>query len=136
VVGTLRREAHTDASALIRPLCRNIGDLSVHFQAPEGPLPVDSAQAETLVRCVQEVITNTLKHATARNLWIELISATRGISVRARDDGRGAPLLEPGTGLTGMRERFAQLGGEVAVTTLAGSGFEVTAFMPTTKTPA
>jgi signal transduction histidine kinase len=136
VVGTLRREVHTDAAAVIRPLCRNIGDLSVHFRAPDGALPVDSAQAETLVRCVQEVITNTLKHATASNLWIELTPVTSGIGVRARDDGSGAPLLEPGTGLTGMRERFAQLGGEVAVTTLAGSGFEVKAFMPTKKTPA
>jgi len=136
VVGTLRREVHTDAAALIRPLCRNIGDLSIHLQAPEGVLSVDSAQAEALVRCVQEVITNTLKHATASNLWIELIPLTGGMTVRARDDGRGAPVLEPGTGLTGMRERFAQLGGEVAITTLAGSGFEVKAFMPTTKAPA
>jgi signal transduction histidine kinase len=132
VVGTLRHEAHTDAAALVRPLCRNIGDLCIHLQAPEGALPVDSTQAEALVRCVQEVITNTLKHATARNLWIELMPVTRGIAVRARDDGRGAPLLELGAGLIGMRERFAQLGGEVAVTTHAGSGFEVRAFMPTT----
>jgi len=35
VVGTLRREACTDAVALIRPLCRNIGDLSIRLDAPE-----------------------------------------------------------------------------------------------------
>jgi len=136
MVGTLRREAHTDAAALIRPLCRDIGDLSIHLEAPEGVLLVDVAQAEALVRCVQEVITNTLKHATASNLWIELSPVPGGITVRARDDGRGAPLLQPGTGLTGMRERFAQLGGELAVTTKAGAGFAVHAFMPTTQTPA
>jgi signal transduction histidine kinase len=135
IIGTLRREVHTDAVTLIRPLCRNIGDLSIHFHAPEGVHLVDSAQAEALVRYVQEVITNALKHATAGNLWIELRPGTRGITVCARDDGRGAQQLEPGTGLTGMRERFAQLGGDVAVTTLAGSGFEVKAFMPTTKMP-
>ena len=136
VVGTLRREAHIDAVALIRPLCRNIGDLCIHLQTPEGALPADSAQAEALVRCVQEIITNTLKHATARNLWIELMPVTNGISVRARDDGRGAPRLQPGTGLTGMRERFAQLGGQVVLTSHAGSGFEIQAFMPTTNTSA
>ena len=89
VVGTLRREASTDAVALIRPLCRNIGDLSIHLEVPEGALPVDAARAEALVRCVQEVITNTLKHATARNLWITLAPVAGGITVRAWDDGRG-----------------------------------------------
>ena len=136
VVGTLRREGHTDAAALIRPLCRDIGDLSIHLEVPEGALPVDAAQAEALVRCVQEVITNTLKHAKASSLWIELAPVSGGITVRTRDNGRGAPLLQSGTGLTGMRERFAQLGGEVAITTNAGEGFAVHAFMPTRQTPA
>jgi len=136
VVGTLRREACTDATALIRLLCRNIGDLSIHLELPNGPLLVDTARAEALVRCVQEVITNTLKHATARNLWIALAPVGGGIKVRARDDGRGTNQLQPGSGLTGMRERFAQFGGEVAVNTNSGSGFEVEAFVPMEKTAA
>ena len=40
------------------------------WEAPGRALLVDAARAEALVRCVQEVITNTLKHATASNLWI------------------------------------------------------------------
>ncbi len=131
VVGTLRREASTDAAALIRPLCRNIGDLSVHLEVPEGALPVDAIRAEALVRCVQEVITNTLKHATARNLWITLAPVAGGMTVRTSDDGRGAQQVQPGTGLTGMRERFAQFGGEVEVTSNAGRGFVLQAFVPT-----
>jgi signal transduction histidine kinase len=136
VVGTLRREACTDAVTLIRPLCRDIGDLSIHLEAPESALPVDAARAEALVRCVQEVITNTLKHATARNLWITLASVTGGMTVRAWDDGRGTQQLQPGTGLTGMRERFAQFGGEVAIATNAGRGFALQAFVPTENAPS
>jgi signal transduction histidine kinase len=136
VVGTLRREANTDAVALIRPMCGSIGDLSIHLDAPEDALPVDAARAEALVRCVQEVITNTLKHATARNLWITLTRVAGGMTIRARDDGRGTQQLQPGTGLTGMRERFVQLGGEVTITTSAGSGFALQAFVPTADTPA
>jgi signal transduction histidine kinase len=134
VVGTLRREACTDAVALIRPLCRNIGDLAVHLEVPETPLPLDAIRAEALVRCVQEVITNTLKHATARNLWITLASVTGGMTVRTWDDGRGTQQLQPGTGLTGMRERFEQFGGEVAIATNAGRGFALQAFVPTANT--
>ena len=136
VVGTLRREAYTDAAALIRPMCRSIGDLSVHLDMPEGALPVDAARAEALVRCVQEVITNTLKHATASNLWITLAPVAGGMTIRAWDDGRGTQRFQPGIGLTGMRERFAQFGGEVKVTTNAGRGFALQAFVPTADAPA
>jgi signal transduction histidine kinase len=133
VVGTLRRDANTDAVGLIRPMCRNIGELSIHLDAPESTLPVDAERGEALVRCVQEVITNTLKHARARNLWIALEPVAGGMTVRARDDGRGAQQLQPGTGLTGMHERFAHFGGEVAITTNAGCGFAVQAFVPMAK---
>ncbi len=80
---------------------------------------------------MQEVITNTLKHAKARTLWITLAAAPGGMTVRAWDDGRGTKELQPGTGLTGMRERFAQFGGEVTFTSNAGSGFSLQAFVPT-----
>ena len=131
VVGTLRRGTCMDAVALIRTLCRKIGPLSIHLEAPEGALLIDTARAEALVRCVQEIITNTLKHASARNLWITLAPVKAGMTVRAWDDGRGTKELQPGAGLTGMRERFTQLGGEVEISTNAGSGFSVQAFMPT-----
>ncbi len=130
VVGTLRREACTDAVALIRPFCKSIGDLSIHLEAPEDALPVDPARAEALVRCIQEVVTNTLKHATARNLWITLAPVAGGMTVRTLDDGRGTQQLQPGAGITGMRERFAQLGGELTITTNAGRGFALQAFVP------
>jgi signal transduction histidine kinase len=136
VVGTLRRDTSTDAVALIRPMCKNIGELSIQLDAPESALPIDAERAEALVRCVQEVITNTLKHARARNLWITLAPVEGGMTVRARDDGRGVQQLRPGTGLTGMRERFAQFGGEVSITTNAGSGFALQAFVPAASASA
>jgi signal transduction histidine kinase len=131
VVSTLRRETSADAIALIRPFGKKLGELSVHLELPQAELRIETARAQALVRCVQEVITNALKHAGARNLWITLAAATGGLTVHARDDGRGTHELEPGAGLIGMRERFAQLGGEVTVTTSAGRGFVLQAFVPT-----
>jgi signal transduction histidine kinase len=82
-------------------------------------------------RCVQEILTNTLRHAFARNLWIE-VAATGdgGIQVHARDDGQGVAELKPGAGLSGMRERFAQLGGRVELRPGAGRGMELVAWLP------
>jgi signal transduction histidine kinase len=77
---------------------------------------------------VQEIVTNTIRHADARELRIEVRSDPDGIVLRAGDDGRGARDLQPGNGLRGLRERFESLGGDV---TFDGSqGFGVTAKVP------
>ncbi len=63
----------------------------------------DSARAHALLRCIQEIITNTLRHSGAENLWLEVYEVDGGVEVRARDDGRGAKSVQPGNGMTGMR---------------------------------
>jgi signal transduction histidine kinase len=69
-------------------------------------------------------VTNTLRHAEATRLRIE-VSAQEGggVVLLARDDGVGARELALGNGLRGLRERFEQLGGELAVD--PGPGFTV-----------
>jgi signal transduction histidine kinase len=52
------------------------------------------------------------------------------VRLDARDDGCGVAQLVPSNGLTGLRERFEQLGGEVALQTAAGLGFAVRARVP------
>jgi signal transduction histidine kinase len=91
---------------------------------------VDEALALAVVRCVQEIVTNTLRHADARHLWITVSAARDGVRIEARDDGRGVSDLQPGHGLTGMRERVAQFGGQVRLESAAGRGFRVAAQVP------
>ena len=78
-------------------------------------------------------MTNTTRHASARNLWITIAESGDGLSVRARDDGRGTAVIRPGNGLTGMRERFEALGGRIELRSSEGRGFEVNGFMPTPR---
>ena len=49
----------------------------------------------TVVHCVQEIVTNAVRHSGARNLWIELRAAEDGLRVVARDDGRGVARVQP-----------------------------------------
>lgn len=115
----------------LRELARDVPGLSVHLQVPEQLSVSEPAAAWSVFRCVQEVITNTLRHASARNLWIDVVrTEDGGIQVHARDDGRGAPSLKPGAGLAGMQERFAQLGGTVELRSEAGRGMELVARLP------
>jgi signal transduction histidine kinase len=90
----------------------------------------DPAQAEAIVRCVQEAITNAIRHARAEALAIELKRDGQGpVVITAEDNGRGGP-FRMGHGLTGMRERFELLGGSLAVSSTAGAGFALRATLP------
>lgn len=127
-VGELRTGG-ADLEPTLRDLVADIPgpaiELTVHERAP-----LDEAYALTIVRCVQEVLTNTLRHADADRLTISVVVDESGVRLDASDDGCGAAELVPGNGLTGLRERIEQLGGEVTLRTDAGHGFAVNAQVP------
>ncbi len=84
-----------------------------------------------LLRCAQEIITNTVRHAGARNLWLRCErTEANELAIHARDDGRGALAIRQGNGLTGMRERLAQVGGRLNITTARDQGFALDAWLP------
>src|SRR5450631_1687327 len=116
----------------LRSLVATPGTVVVHLDLAAELDVLAGDQADAIVRCVQEVMTNTARHADARNLWI-LISCDRSaIRLRVCDDGQ-TPTVDPiawGHGLTGMRERFAALGGQVDARRTRDGGFEVEASMP------
>jgi signal transduction histidine kinase len=132
VVSRLRDSSLPDLTQSIRSLAVGHEDLAVHLELPDALSVDDRARAETLIRCVQEIVTNTNRHAQAHNLWIRLEARADGIVLHARDDGRGAEVVSYGNGLTGMRERFEQFAGHVEFSAGRGTGFEIHGFLPTT----
>ncbi|PSL00233.1 signal transduction histidine kinase [Murinocardiopsis flavida] len=124
-VGELRSGAPDLADALGQ-VVRDLPGLDVTIDAAD--VQVGEEETAALVRAVQEIVTNTIRHAGARELWIEVVSDESGTVLRAGDDGRGAPHPVPGNGLRGLRERFEALGGEVAFD--GADGFRVTARVP------
>jgi signal transduction histidine kinase len=130
VVGKLRDSRYLDLSQALRALTLVPGPLHIHLEMPARLDVEDSAQAHALLRCVQEIITNTTRHASAENLWITIGQGREGVNLHARDDGQGAGALQWGNGLRGMRERFEEWAGRVEVDSSAGRGFEVRAFLP------
>ncbi|MFD0898777.1 sensor histidine kinase [Actinomadura sediminis] len=111
---------------LDRALQEIVADLPrprVHLRV--GDVEPDETSAAALVRCVQEIVTNAIRHADARNLWVEVARDGDGVVLSARDDGCGTNVLRLGNGLAGMRERVAQLGGDVSFDTRNGFGVRV-----------
>jgi signal transduction histidine kinase len=133
-VSALRGSSRIDLSQALRVLAAAPAPVRIHLEVPERLALDDAAQAHALLRCVQEIITNTARHASAQNLWITIAQRSEGIELRARDDGRGSPEVRWGNGLRGMRERFEEYAGRVDVTSAVGQGFEVHGFMPRPET--
>jgi signal transduction histidine kinase len=82
---------------------------------PEAVRDLGPRTAHALLRCVQEAVTNCVRHARARHLGIDVRTDGALVVVRIEDDGQGQPKLKPGNGLTGMRERLAELGGRLDI---------------------
>ena len=130
VVSSLRGSSRMNLSEAIRALAVQPIDAQVHLDLPDAVTMDDASRAETILRAVQEVLTNTARHAAARNLWIRLAFSHEGLILHTRDDGRGADAMTLGNGLRGMRERFEAHGGRVEFRAAAGGGFEVEAVLP------
>lgn len=102
----------------------------VHLDV-DRDLEVDDETSLALVRCVQEIVTNTVRHADADTLRIELHRCRhRGVTLAAIDDGCGTDRFAPGHGLTGIRERVESLGGSVQIDTEQGHGMRVLLQLP------
>ena len=130
VVRQVRGDDSVDLSRILRPLADDIPKPKIHLEFPKELQIGDPDRAHALVRCVQEIITNAVKHAAADNLWIELFRTTEGVEVRAHDDGRGSKKLRSGQGLAGMRTRLEELGGRVEFETTPRQGFSLNATIP------
>jgi signal transduction histidine kinase len=130
VVNSLRGEDSFDLGRAIRTLTKDIPKPRIHLDVPEDLRIYDPVRAETILRCVQEIITNTVRHSEAENLWIESIKTGEEVEIRARDDGRGSKQLRPGNGLTGMRERVEQVGGHLEIESAPNAGFRLRARIP------
>src|SRR5437016_4388867 len=99
-----------------------------HGKPPELPRPWQ----ENLLHIGQEALTNTLKYAHARNFETRLSYKARELCLELRDDGHGFRVKErhDGVGLTGMRERVEQMGGELKISSSRGKGTKITVVLP------
>lgn len=134
-VSTMRESGSIDLAAALAPLAEGVPSLRVELDMPV-PLEIDDPErAHVMLRCAQEIITNTVRHASgARHLSLRIVRRDGRLVLSSRDDGPGvaAGALVPGNGLRGMRERVALLGGSVQVQTAPGQGFAMTVMLPET----
>jgi signal transduction histidine kinase len=95
-----------------------------------GPAPPAAVQAAAF-RIVQESLSNAVKHARPARVTVEIDRRADRLVLDVHDEGhRRRTPAGNGSGLLGMRERAASVGGEVAAGPAPGGGWHVTATLP------
>jgi len=114
-----RSSQRIDLSTALHTLAQGIASVQIQLQLNDAARDLSPRAAHALLRCVQEAVTNSVRHARAGQVSIELTVNGSGdheqVRVTIADDGTGAPRLREGNGLKGMQERMAELGGQMRI---------------------
>jgi PAS domain S-box-containing protein len=107
-------------------------ELNTQVKIDGNPHPLSSFLSTNLLRIGQVSITNTLKHAQASKLLIELSYQPTQVSLRIKDNGCGFNPQVPtaGFGLISISERTDRIGGQLRITTQPGQGTEIFVQVP------
>ncbi len=107
--------------------------------ARRAPLPVlVTAPAERFERGLEgaayfigcEALTNAVKHARASRVRLDATRRDGHLVVTVADDGVGGAAAVHGSGLSGLADRVAALGGVLHIASVPGDGTTVTAELP------
>ncbi len=88
---------------------------------------LDETLAQTAYFVAAEAVANTLKHAHASTISVEIVRRDGRAVVRVQDDGIGG--VDPIGGLTALRDRVASLGGSLSLVSPPGGGTLVEALL-------
>jgi len=130
VVSRMREDEPVDLTAAMKSLSDVIQKPSLHLEVAPDLALKDAAVAQIALRAVQEIVTNSVRHSGARNLWLKLTTNDDTLSIESRDDGCGTDAVHFGNGLRGMRERVEGAHGSIEVSSMRGSGFAVAVRLP------
>jgi len=95
-------------------------------------LPELSGETELVVyRVAQESLTNVARHSGSSTAVLQLTASPAGLCLLVSDNGRGLPATTAdGSGMRGMHERAALIGGSLSVRSIDGEGVTVRLDVP------
>jgi signal transduction histidine kinase len=133
----LRR--HDSASGLAPALAQSARQLAeangvrLKLNVGESHCHLPAEVEYNLLRIAQEAVLNAVKHSKAQTLQVTLHSSAERLALIVNDDGTGfdcAGSVPIGHyGLIGMKERAAQIGADLEITSAAGHGTTVSVVM-------
>jgi signal transduction histidine kinase len=93
-------------------------DLRVALPPARLPISVEAAAYFT----VCEALTNVAKYARANRAWVDVKRRDGHLDIEVGDDGVGGADFNSGSGLQGLRDRIAAVGGTLEMASRPGAG--------------
>ena len=110
-VSDMREFGSLDLQQALNELIAPLQDkISVTIDCEGDLSELSLLQATTILRCVQESLTNSIRHGKASELRIEISRKASQLVTEITDNGTAGE-FQPGNGLTGIKERVAELNG-------------------------
>ena len=114
---------------------------AIHSLAERSPIPVDvkgelgdtrltPPVEAALYFVVAEAITNAVKHSKGKRMCVQVGRNAGMATIEISDDGVGGADVSRGTGLVGLTDRVAAVGGRLVVSSDAGKGTTINAEVP------
>jgi signal transduction histidine kinase len=100
------------------------------FQLSGDPAMVPSSLQPTIIRTIQESLTNAKRHGNANSFLLKMNCTDEAITMLTKDNGQGVQSIEPGFGLINMKERIEEHGGTVFFESIVGEGFQMNVHFP------
>jgi signal transduction histidine kinase len=109
-------------------------DAEIMLHVSGQPREIGPDVVRGLIRVTEEAVTNALRHAAPRMVWVDLAFDGVDVRLRVQDDGCGFDVDRQGDlggfGLIGMGQRAGRLGGKLAISSQPGRGTEVAVTVP------
>ena len=112
-VTSLRENQTLELETMLDELVKNVPKLQIHRAIDKDFNIEDIETAKTILSCIQEGITNSLKHAGATDFWVNLTLQSSSYKLQLRDNGKVKTPIHHGHGLLGMKERVEFLNGNL-----------------------
>lgn len=145
VVGEIRHIVHglrppilddLGLAAAIRAHADHLAPLAVELDLPDLPIRVSAAAELAVYRIATAALTNVVRHAHAGTCRVALHGDRDETLLEVTDDGGGPdPDAAPGVGLRSMRERAAELGGQIVLSQASQGGLAVAVRLPNASQP-
>jgi two-component system, NarL family, sensor kinase len=140
-IGELRRVAHNmmpeslvkyGLKDALQDFCYQIDNdkkVKIHFQFFGEEKRVESSIETNVFRIAQELINNSLKHAEASELMVQLILKGERVHLTVQDNGKGFDITQvdetKSSGLRNIRSRVDTFNGRMDIISNPGKGTEV-----------
>jgi len=111
-------------------------EIEMTLHTDVGELALDNESKLNLYRIFQELITNVIKHANAREVDIQLTKTDTDLILKVEDDGKGFDLdkVKRGLGLDSINSRVNVLTGDLNIDSSPNRGTSIVIHIPITNT--